>query len=47
MHMVGLTGLTVKDYLSAYDLDAGVKTPVTENKVFMDKAYEMGRDLLR
>ncbi|MGA2105400.1 MAG: flavodoxin family protein [Methanoregula sp.] len=47
MHMVGLTGLTVKDYLIAYDLDAGVKTPVTENKVFMDKAYEMGRDLLR
>ena len=46
MHMVGLTGLSVKDHLIAYDLDAGIKTPVTEKKEFMEKAYRMGKDLL-
>jgi multimeric flavodoxin WrbA len=46
MHMTGLTGLVVKDYLIACDLDAGHKPPVTEKKVFMDRAYRIGRDLL-
>ena len=46
MHMVGLTGLSVKDHLVAYDLDAGIKPPVTGRKEFMDKAYRIGRDLL-
>ena len=47
MHMTGLTGLSVKDYLLAYDLDAGIKPPVTEKKEFMESAYRIGRDLLR
>jgi multimeric flavodoxin WrbA len=46
MHMVGLTGLSVKDHLVAYDLDSGVKPPVTEKMEFMDKAYRIGRELL-
>lgn len=46
MQMVGFTGLTRKDYLVAYDLDSGVKPPVTDNLEFMDRAYRMGRDLL-
>jgi multimeric flavodoxin WrbA len=43
---VGLLGLNVKDHLVAYDLDAGIKPPVTERKEFLDRAYEIGRDLL-
>lgn len=46
MQMVGLTGLSVKDYLVAYDLDAGIKAPVTEKKEFMQKAYRIGKELL-
>jgi len=46
MHMTGLTGLSVKDHLLAYNLDAGIKPPVTENREFMEKAYRMGRELL-
>jgi multimeric flavodoxin WrbA len=46
MHMTGLSGLVVKDYLIAYDLDAGYKPPVTEKKEFMDKANKIGRELL-
>ena len=46
MHMTGLTGLVVKDYLIAYDLDAGYKPPVIEKKEFMDKANKIGRELL-
>ena len=46
MQMVGLTGLSVKDHLVACDLDAGIKTPVTEKKEFMEKAYRMGVELL-
>jgi multimeric flavodoxin WrbA len=46
MHMTGLTGLVVKDHLIAYDLDAGHKPPVTEKKAFMDRAYQIGRDLM-
>jgi len=46
MQMVGLTGLTRRDYLVAYDLDSGVKPPVTDKPEFMDRAYRMGRDLL-
>ncbi len=47
MHMTGLTGLSVKDHLIAYDLDAGVKPTVTEKKEFMEKAYRIGNELLR
>jgi multimeric flavodoxin WrbA len=46
MHMVGLTGLSVKDHLVAYDLDAGIKQSVTDRKEFMEKAYRIGKDLL-
>jgi hypothetical protein len=46
MHMAGSTGLSVKDHMLAYDLDAGIKPPVTGRKEFMDKAYQIGRDLL-
>jgi multimeric flavodoxin WrbA len=47
MHMVGLTGLSVKDYMIAFDLDAGVKPPVTEKKEFIEKALRLGKELLR
>jgi multimeric flavodoxin WrbA len=46
MHMVGLTGLSVKDHMLAYDLDAGIKPAVTGRKEFMDTAFRIGRDLL-
>lgn len=46
MHMVGLTGLSVKDHMIACDLDAGVKPPVTEKKEFMRKAFLIGKELL-
>ena len=46
MKMVGLTGLSGKDHLIAYDLDAGFKTPVNERKDFMEKAYQIGCSLL-
>jgi multimeric flavodoxin WrbA len=47
MHMVGLTGLSVKDHMLACDLDAGVKPPVTDRKDLMEKAYRIGKELLR
>jgi multimeric flavodoxin WrbA len=46
MQMVGLTGLSVKDHIIAYDLDAGFKPPVTEKKEFIEKAYRIGKELL-
>jgi multimeric flavodoxin WrbA len=46
MQMVGLTGLSPRDHLVAYDLDAGTKPPVTEKQEFMDAAYRIGRSLL-
>jgi multimeric flavodoxin WrbA len=46
MHMVALTGFSLKDYLIAYDLDAGVNQCVTGKKEFMEKAYRIGKDLL-
>jgi len=46
MQMVGLTGLSVKDHLLAYDLDAGIKPSVTEKKEFMEKTYRIGKELL-
>jgi len=46
MQMVGLTGLGVKDHLVVYDLDAGVKAPVTEKKEFMETAYRLGKNLI-
>jgi len=45
MQMVELPDLSMKDYLVAYELDLGVKPPVTDNLEFMDRAYRMGRDL--
>jgi len=47
MYMVGLTGLLVKDRLVAYDLDAGIKPPVTARKEFMENAYRIGKNLLK
>lgn len=47
MFAVGLSGLSVKDHLFAYDLDAGIKPPVTEKREFMDRAYGIGRNLLK
>jgi multimeric flavodoxin WrbA len=47
MHMVSLTGLTVKDHLIAYDLDEGIKLPVTGKREFMERAYGIGKELLR
>ncbi len=46
MHVVGLSGLSVKDHLVAYDLDAGIKPPVTEKNEFMEKAHKIGKELL-
>jgi multimeric flavodoxin WrbA len=46
IYAVGLSGLFVNDHMIAYDLDAGIKPPVTEKKEFMDTAYRIGRDLL-
>lgn len=46
MQMVGLTGLSARDHLIAYDLDAGCKPAVTERREFMDEAYRIGRTLL-
>jgi multimeric flavodoxin WrbA len=46
MQMVGLTGLVVKDFMLACDLDAGVKLPVEERKDLMKQAYRIGKDLL-
>jgi hypothetical protein len=46
MKMVGLTGLPVKDYLLAYDLDARIKTPMIGKREFMEKTYLMGNVLL-
>jgi multimeric flavodoxin WrbA len=45
-HMVALTGFSLKDYLIAYDLDSGVNQCVTGKKEFMEKAYQIGKDLL-
>ena len=46
MKTVGLTGLPVKDYLLAYDLDARIKTPMIGKREFMEKTYLMGNVLL-
>ena len=46
MHMVGLTGMSVRDHMVAYDLDAGHKPPVTGKKEFMEAAYRIGRNFL-
>jgi hypothetical protein len=46
MHMVALTGFSQKDYMIAYDLDAGVNRCVTGKKEFMEKAYQIGKELL-
>jgi hypothetical protein len=46
MYTVGLSGLSVKDYMIACNLDAGIKPPVTENQEIMEQACRIGRDLL-
>ena len=46
MHMVGLTGLSVKDHMLACDLDAGIKPSVEGRKDLMDQAYRIGKELL-
>jgi multimeric flavodoxin WrbA len=46
MFMTGLSGLSVKDHMIEYDLDAGIKPPVEEKKEFMEQAYRIGRELL-
>ena len=46
IYAVGLSGLTVKDHMIACDLDTGVKPPVTERWELMDRACQIGRDLL-
>ncbi|OPX64303.1 MULTISPECIES: flavodoxin family protein [unclassified Methanoregula] len=47
MFAVGLSGLLVKEYMVGYDLDAGNKPAVETKKEFMDRAYLIGRELLR
>jgi multimeric flavodoxin WrbA len=47
MHMVGLTGLSVKDHMLACDLDAGTKPPVEGRKDLIDQAYRIGKELTR
>ena len=44
--MIGLIGFEVKESLLACNLDKGYKPMVTEDKVIMAKAYELGRGLL-
>jgi hypothetical protein len=44
--VVELTGLSAKDHLLAYDLDAGIKPPVTEKNEFIEKAYMIRKELL-
>jgi multimeric flavodoxin WrbA len=46
MYAVGLSGLSVKDHMIACDLDTGIKPPVTEKAEFMEKAYQIGKNLL-
>jgi multimeric flavodoxin WrbA len=46
MFAAGLSGMAVKDFVIGYDLDAGNKPPVTGKKEFMEKAYEIGKNLL-
>jgi multimeric flavodoxin WrbA len=46
MHMVGLTGLSVKDHMLACDLDAGIKPPVDGREDLMEQAYRIGVDLI-
>jgi multimeric flavodoxin WrbA len=47
MYAVGLSGMTVKDHMIAGDLDAGFKPTVTERKELLDKAYRLGKALLK
>ena len=46
MFAVEFSGLRVRDHLVAYDLDTGIKPPVTERKEFMNRAYQIGKELL-
>jgi len=46
MYAVGLSGMAVTDHLIAYDLDAGIKPPVTETAGFMEAAYRIGKNLI-
>lgn len=44
--MLNYIGYEIKDSLIAYDLDKGYKPMVSENKEFMKKAYDLGKNLL-
>jgi multimeric flavodoxin WrbA len=46
MQMVGLTGLSVKDYMLGCDLDAGVKPSVEGRLDLMEQAYRIGKELV-
>ncbi|PKL65784.1 MAG: flavodoxin family protein [Methanomicrobiales archaeon HGW-Methanomicrobiales-3] len=46
MHMVGLTGLCVKDSMLGCDLDAGNKPPVEGRTDLLEQAYSIGKNLL-
>jgi multimeric flavodoxin WrbA len=45
--MLNYIGFEIKDRLISYDVDRGHNKPmVTENKEFMKKAYDLGKNLL-
>lgn len=47
MFAVGLSGMTVKDYLIGCNLDAGTKPPVEEHQDLMERAYQIGKNLIQ
>lgn len=47
MYAVGLSGMTVGDYLIACNLDAGIKPPVTGYPEYLETAYRIGYDLIQ
>lgn len=47
MYATGLSGLVVKDSMVGSDLDAGTKPPVEGKTEFMERAYQLGVDLLQ
>jgi multimeric flavodoxin WrbA len=46
MYAVGLSGVTQGDHLIACNLDAGVKSPVTDYPDYLEMAYRIGHDLI-
>lgn len=47
MFAAGLSGIAIKDYMLACDLDAGIKPPVEVRKDLMEQAYGIGKGLLQ